>query len=1172
MSDNTYNLDVSGRSLADYTHDINTSNTVDGKPVYYLVGESGMVIDSSSNAGYIGVVNSSNIVVRDLTMKNNCQGVLFAHTFSSRLENVTVSDNYYGIYMYQSSSNTLTNNHMTDNRYGVYLSESSSNVISDNNASCNWWYGICMYYSPHNSLTNNIADDNSNRGIYVYGSEDEHYNNQIPTSNTVNGKPVYYYYGLSNQVIRNLETAHLTVAGSTNVVIRDNNISGGDGIHLACSGSSSIWGNDISDNYCGILLHSSGDTVTGNAIFNNRYGVWVSGDSSNQIQSNVLNSNGYSGIYLSSTSGNTVSGNSLSNSGVSMQYSSNNIISGNTISDNGIYAWSSPNNTLTGNTITTQNRGLWVDGYQDDHFNNAIDTSNTVNGKPVYYYYNIHSQTIRDLGASHLTVACSSDVTVTENNISGGDGIRLAYTSDSTISANTVDSNVWHGMYLDNSHRNELHDNAISNNRAGIYIDQSSENEFTDNLVSSNRGNGVYLSYAERNELTDNTISNNEDSGVHLSDSQSNVLSDNEFHSNRYGIQIYDSQSNTIRHNSILGGCYGIYLRELTSDNRLYHNNLLYNTYANAYDCGSNHWHNETSGNYWDDYPGVDDDDDGIGDAPYNISGGSNQDPYPLIAPYDWEMPEPKTIYVDDDFADDPVNHRWNTINEGLDDAFYNDTIIVYNGTYTEYVRLKMPTRLIGIGMPVVNHSSIQISADRCTLDGFRVISGGIRVYSAGNMISNNTMSGDYCGISLSSSSNNTLRNNVMMNFEVNGGLLSDYIHDIDTSNTVNGKPVYYLVNAENQIIDSTSNAGYVAAINSSGITVRDLTMRNSSQGVLFYCTNDSRIENVGIYNSGYGIMLDDSHGNYVANNTMNSTYGFAICLSSSSDNTLQSNTVNSTCEVAIGLYYSSDNNLISNTINQTGGFAVLLESSGRNTLKNNIVNSDCLGILAIGYVREDYNNSIGTSNRFNGKPVHYYYNLHDATIRGLDTTHLTVACSDNVTIKNNNIRGGDIVFLPFLNDSTITGNTVQDNYLGTYLYTRSSNNTLYHNNFINNTREGNAYDEGIYNQWNSSSTGNYWSDYTSNDTDHDGIGDDPYSIQGSAGSVDRYPLMQPWGTSQKGDLDGDGEMTATDAAIALQFVASGGYNPAADVNHDNHITSLDALMILQAAAGGVTI
>ena len=52
----------------------------------------------------------------------------------------------------------------------------------------------------------------------------------------------------------------------------------------------------------------------------------------------------------------------------------------------------------------------------------------------------------------------------------------------------------------------------------------------------------------------------------------------------------------------------------------------------------------------------------------------------------------------------------------------------------------------------------------------------------------------------------------------------------------------------------------------------------------------------------------------------------------------------------------------------------------------------------------------------------------------------------------------------------------------------------------------------------------------------------------------------------ERGDLDRNGEITSTDAAIALQLAVSDGYDTAADVSGNGRVTSLDALMILQMA------
>ena len=147
-----------------------------------------------------------------------------------------------------------------------------------------------------------------------------------------------------------------------------------------------------------------------------------------------------------------------------------------------------------------------------------------------------------------------------------------------------------------------------------------------------------------------------------------------------------------------------------------------------------------------------------------------------------------------------------------------------------------------------------------------------------------------------------------------------------------------------------------------------------------------------------------------------------------------------------------------------------------------------------------------------------------------------------------------------------ISDNSVTDNSHGIYLY-YSSNNLLYHNNLINNTNN-NAYDTST-NQWNTSTVGNYYSDYTGSDNDSDGIGDTSYQIPGGS-SIDYFPLMHSWGKPPlKGDLDDDDKINSKDAAIVLESaVGSRPYNSQilfiADVSDDGRVSSLDALMILQ--------
>jgi parallel beta-helix repeat protein len=107
-------------------------------------------------------------------------------------------------------------------------------------------------------------------------------------------------------------------------------------------------------------------------------------------------------------------------------------------------------------------------------------------------------------------------------------------------------------------------------------------------------------------------------------------------------------------------------------------------------------------------------------------------------------------------------------------------------------------------------------------------------------------------------------------------------------------------------------------------------------------------------------------------------------------------------------------------------------------------------------------------------------------------------------TISSNTWNG--ITINQGCSDNLIDQNAIQENGYCGLLISEASYNTVYHNIFSLNRLQ--AFDSG-FNIWDDGypSGGNCWSDYKGRDANHDGIGDTPYAIQGGA-NQDRYPLM----------------------------------------------------------------
>jgi parallel beta-helix repeat protein len=108
---------------------------------------------------------------------------------------------------------------------------------------------------------------------------------------------------------------------------------------------------------------------------------------------------------------------------------------------------------------------------------------------------------------------------------------------------------------------------------------------------------------------------------------------------------------------------------------------------------------------------------------------------------------------------------------------------------------------------------------------------------------------------------------------------------------------------------------------------------------------------------------------------------------------------------------------------------------------------------------------------------------------------------------------------------NTVIGNTITENDVGVqFLDEHSINNTIHHNNFINNGLQ--VSDFGASNIWDNGCEGNYWSDYNGTDLDGDGVGDEYLPWE----AVDYCPLMSPY---MLGDVNHDSVVNIYDVVTA---------------------------------------
>lgn len=163
-------------------------------------------------------------------------------------------------------------------------------------------------------------------------------------------------------------------------------------------------------------LQIDGNKATYTASHN--FGIYLYSSSDNTVTDNTCNNSSYGILLYSSSNNNTITGNTCnnnSNNGIRLESSSNNnTITGNTCNSNnyGIYLYSSSNNTVTSNTCNNNATGIHL---------SLSSNNNTVTGN-----------------------TCNNNAT----------GIYLSLSSNNTVTGNTCNNNNNYGIYLSSSNNN----------------------------------------------------------------------------------------------------------------------------------------------------------------------------------------------------------------------------------------------------------------------------------------------------------------------------------------------------------------------------------------------------------------------------------------------------------------------------------------------------------------------------------------------------------------------------------------------------------------------------------------------------------------------------------------------------------------------------------------------
>ena len=311
----------------------------------------------------------------------------------------------------------------------------------------------------------------------------------------------------------------------------------------------------------------------------------------------------------------------------------------------------------------------------------------------------------------------------------------------------------------------------------------------------------------------------------------------------------------------------------------------------------------------------------------------------------------------------------------------------------------------------------------------------------------------------------------------------------------------------ENQPIIDGNYRGDVVRIEADKAVIRGFTiiksggdLRKDESGIKLVNSEGVTIEGNMLEDVIIGFYLFSSPGNTIRNNT---SFGRA-------DSTTEETNGN-----GIHLWKSPNNTIVGNHIKKHRD-GIYVEFSPGNSIRDN----HCKNNVRYGlhYMYSDNNRFEGNTFERNGTGSALMYSKNIILKKNTFKDNLgpngfgmlLKSLSDSVAEENMIVNNTVGIFMDESNRNVFTNNIFLRNGWAIDLFSSSSDNALYANNFLDNVYQVMTDTDRTTNRFFKNSTGNYWSDYkgyNGYDLNGDGIGDIPYKpVKLLSYLMKRYP------------------------------------------------------------------